>query len=60
MDSYKDSFTLLNNNNSIPFNYLLFMCQVNSYKANYRHNNNNNNNNNNKSSNVGDKIIQHP
>jgi hypothetical protein len=33
--------TLNNNNsiqfNSIQFNSLLFMCRVNSYKANYRH-----------------------
>jgi hypothetical protein len=47
-----------NNNNSIEFNSLLFMCRVNRHRANYRqhstdihnyimdtHNNNNNNNN---------------
>jgi hypothetical protein len=36
-----------NNDNSIQFNSLLFMCRVNSHKA--VNNNNNNNNNNNKS-----------
>jgi hypothetical protein len=40
-----------NNNNSVQFNSLLFMCRVKSYKAKYRNsamcNNNNNNNNNN-------------
>jgi hypothetical protein len=50
-DDDDDATTTTTQFNSIQFNSLLFMCCVNSCKANYRHstvyNNNNNNNNNN-------------
>jgi hypothetical protein len=56
-DNYEYDDDNNNNNISIQFNSLLFMCRVNSYKANYRHSTvYNNNNNNNKSSTEG-KII---